>query len=84
MMSWLIKTGSRRCRVVQFKDCTVRVQSIGPSHKRQVFVSLSACAENGNGAQHIEIVLPECAANHLGEALISGSVGVMREFDLQT
>jgi hypothetical protein len=28
------------------------------------------------------LVLPERLANHLGEALVSGSVGIMREFDV--
>jgi hypothetical protein len=32
--------------------------------------------------QHVEFVIPEWAAKQLGDALISGSVGVMREFDI--
>ena len=81
MLSWVIKARSRR--VVQFKDrCTVTVQPAGASGQRRVYVTLSGCAGNGNAPQSIELVLPECAASRLGEALISGSVGIMREFDL--
>jgi hypothetical protein len=68
---------------VQFSGhCTVTVQPAGEPGIRQVYVTLSGCAKNGDAAQQIELVLPECAANHLGEALISGSFGVMQEFDL--
>jgi len=49
---------------------------------RQVYVTLAGSSDDAEAAQQIELVLPECAANHFGEALISGSVGVMREFDL--
>jgi hypothetical protein len=58
------------------------VQPAGPAGQRHVFLTLSNSA-NGNGAaQRIELVLSESAANSLGEALISASIGIMREFDL--
>jgi hypothetical protein len=83
MMSWVINARSQKCHVVQFKGhCTVTVQPAGPSGMRHVFVTLAGSADDGDAAQEIELVLPECAACRLGEALISGSVGVMREFDL--
>ena len=83
MMSWVIRARRRRCRVVHFGGrCTVTVQPAGPSGMRQVYVTLASSSDDAEAAQQIELVLPECAANHFGEALISGSVGVMREFDL--
>ena len=60
--------------------CTVTVQPAGPVGKRNVFLSLAF--EEDNSARQIELVLSERAANRLGQALISGSVGVGREFYL--
>ena len=57
--------------------CTVTVQPAGPGGNRNVFVSLSTGPDSV-----VELVLPECLANHLGDALIAGSVGIMREFDV--
>ena len=56
---------------------TIRIQPAGPIGHRNVFVSLSTGSDSV-----VELVLPEGVANHLGEALISGSVGIMREFDV--
>jgi hypothetical protein len=70
---------------VHFADrCTVTVQPAGPVGKRHVFLTLTLPigTDDNNAIQQVEFVLPEQAANYLGEALISGSVGVMREFDL--
>ena len=60
---------------------TVTVQPAGPVGKRHVFLTL-AFEEDVNNARQIELVLSERAANRLGQALISGSVGVGREFNL--
>jgi hypothetical protein len=57
--------------------CTVTIQPAGPVGNRNVFVSLSA----GPGSV-VELVLLERLANQLGEALVSGSVGIMRDFDV--
>ena len=57
--------------------CTVTIQPAGPVGNRNVFVSLSTGPDSV-----VELILPECLANHLGEALISASVGIMREFDV--
>ena len=48
--------------------------------KRHVFLTLAF--EDDNNARQIELVLSECAANRLGQALISGSVGVGWDFNL--
>jgi len=54
-------------------QCTVTVQPAGPVGKRHVFLTLAY--EDDNNARHIELVLSERAANRLGQALISSSVG---------
>jgi hypothetical protein len=82
MMSCTIRSGKRHWILDIVDRCTVRVQPAGPARKRHVFLTLSIAADDKNAVQQIELVLPELAANQLGEALISGSVGVMREFDL--
>lgn len=43
---------------------------------------LTLAFETDANSRQVEFVLSERAANLLGEALISGSVGVIREFDL--
>jgi len=48
---------------------------------RRVFVTISGKTEVNDNIQ-IELVLSEDAANSLGEALISGAVGVMRDIDV--
>ena len=48
--------------------------------KRHVFLTLAF--EDDNNARQIELVLSERAANRLGQALISGSVGVGQYFHL--
>ena len=60
--------------------CTVTVQPAGPVGKRRVF--LTVAFEDDNQPRQIDLVLSECAANRLGQALISGSVGVGGELDL--
>ena len=60
--------------------CTVTVQPAGPIGKRHVFLTLAF--ENENNTRQIDLVLSEGAANRLGQALISGSVGVERDFNL--
>jgi hypothetical protein len=60
--------------------CTVTVQPAGPVGKRHVFLTLAF--EDDNNARQIELVLLERAANRLGQALISGSVGLGRDFNL--
>jgi hypothetical protein len=47
-----------------------------------VYLTLASSADGNKGAQQVELVLTESAAHRLGEALISASVGVMRDFDL--
>ena len=59
--------------------CKVTVQPAGPVGKRHVFLTLAFEDDN---VRQIELVLSERAANRLGQALISGSVGVGREFNL--
>ena len=61
-------------------QCTVTVQPAGPAGKRHVFLTLAF--EDDNNARKIELVFSERAANRLGQALISGSVGVGRDFNL--
>jgi hypothetical protein len=58
---------------------SVTVQPAGPAGKRHVFLTVTF---RESSARQVEFVLPERAANQLGEALMSGSHGVMREFDL--
>jgi hypothetical protein len=57
----------------------VAVQPAGPAGKRHVFLTLTF---HESSAQQVEFVLSERAANRLGAALMSGSLGIMREFDL--
>jgi hypothetical protein len=61
-------------------QCTVTVQPAGPVGKRHVFLTLAF--EDDNNARKIELVLSERAASRLGQALISGSVGLRRDFNL--
>jgi hypothetical protein len=61
-------------------QCTVTVQPAGPVGKRHVFLTLAF--EEDNNARRIELVLSERAAGLLGQALISGSVGLGRDFNL--
>ena len=60
--------------------CAVMVQPAGPVGKRHVFLSLAF--EDDNNVRQIELVLSERAANRLGQALISGSVGLGQDFNL--
>jgi hypothetical protein len=57
---------------------SVSVQPAGSAGKRQVFLTLTL-HEND---RQVEFVLSEHAAYRLGEALVSGAHGIMREFDL--
>jgi hypothetical protein len=61
-------------------QCTVTVQPAGPVGKRHVFLTLAF--EEDNNARRIELVLSGRAAGLLGQALISGSVGLGRDFNL--
>jgi hypothetical protein len=61
----------------------VTVQPAGTVGKRHVFLNVALNADDET-TRHIEFVLSERAAHELGQALISGSVGVMREFDLSS
>ena len=61
-------------------QCTVTVQPAGPVGKRHVF--LTVAFEEDNNARRIELVLSERAASRLGQALISGSVGLEQDFNL--
>jgi hypothetical protein len=56
------------------------VQPAGPVGQRRVMLALAF--SDGNATRQVEFVFSEEAANRLGEALISGSVGVMRDFVL--
>ena len=58
----------------------VTVQPVGAAGKRRVFLSFAF--DDDDTTRHIEFVLSERAAHTLGQALISGSVGVVREFNL--
>jgi hypothetical protein len=64
--------------------CKVTVQPAGPAGERQVFLTLSLFVgtDDNTAMQQVDLVIPERTANQLGDALISGSVGIMREFDL--
>jgi hypothetical protein len=57
---------------------SVSVQPAGSAGKRQVFLTLTLHESD----RQVEFVLSEDAAHRLGEALVSGSYGVMREFNL--
>lgn len=58
----------------------VSIQPAGSAGTRRVFVTISGKTEDNDNLQ-LELVLSEEAANNLGEALISGAVGVMRDID---
>jgi hypothetical protein len=74
----------KSCEIkLHFKGrCSVMIQRAGSEGERHVFLTLSNGADDNNAIQQIDFVLSERAASDLGNALISGSVGVMREFDL--
>ena len=57
------------------------VQPAGPAGQRHVFLTLSFHSDDITSRQ-IEFVFSERAAQRLGEALLSGSFGVVREFNL--
>jgi hypothetical protein len=59
---------------------SVTVQPAGSAGKRHVFLTLAV--ETDVNSRQVEFVLSERAANLLGEALMSGSLGVIREFQL--
>jgi hypothetical protein len=59
----------------------VMVQPAGPAGKRSVYLTL-AFGDDDSTNRRVEFVLSEQVAHRLGEALISGSVGIMREFDV--
>jgi hypothetical protein len=82
MMSFTMKSGKRRSILQIEEHCTVTVQRAGRAGKRHVFLTLSINADDKNAVQQVELVLSELAANKLGEALMSGSLGVKRDFDL--
>ena len=60
--------------------CTITVQPAGPVGRRHVFLSLAF--EDDTNARQVELVLSERAADRLGHALISGSVGLERNINL--
>jgi hypothetical protein len=62
--------------------CKVTVQPAGRAGERQVFLTLTLLVGDDNTMQQVDLVIPERAANQLGDALICGSVGILREFDL--
>ena len=57
------------------------VQPAGSAGERRVFITVSGDADTNKEVQ-IELVVRERVANNLANALISGSVGVMRELTL--
>jgi len=57
----------------------VTVQPAGSAGERRVFLTLLFEDE---GSRQIELVLSEHSAKQLADALMSGTFGVMREFDL--
>jgi hypothetical protein len=59
---------------------TVEVRPAGAAGKRHVFLTLAFEADSSS--RQVEFVFSERAAQRLGEALTSGSIGIMREFDL--
>jgi hypothetical protein len=60
---------------------TVLVQPAGPVGQRHVFVAI--CFNTGDDPiRTLELVLSEQVASRLGQALASGSVGLMQEFNL--
>ena len=62
---------------------TVAVQPAGPAGKRNVFLTVTFQADD-NTSRQFELVLSERSAHKLGQALASGSVGVMRELELHS
>jgi hypothetical protein len=68
--------------MLRFKGrCTITVQPAGSAGERRIFVTVSGDADTNKEVQ-IELVIREGAANNLADALVSGSVGVMRELTL--
>ena len=68
--------------MLRFKGrCTVTVQPAGSAGERRIFVTVSGDADSNKEVQ-IELVVRERAANNLADALISASIGVMRELTL--
>jgi hypothetical protein len=59
----------------------ITVQPAGPAGKRHVFLTLSFHSGDTT-IREVEFVFSKRAAQWVGEALLSGSVGVMREFNL--
>jgi hypothetical protein len=69
--------------MLRFKDrYTVTVQPAGSAGERQIFLTISGAADT-NKQIKIELVISEHAANNLGDALISGSLGILRELEVQ-
>jgi hypothetical protein len=62
---------------------TVAVQPAGPAGKRCVFLTVTFPADD-NTSRRFELVLSEQSAHKLGQALASGSIGVMRELELDS
>jgi hypothetical protein len=59
---------------------TVLVQPAGPAGQRRVFLTISFSPDD-DPERKLELVLSERVASRLGQALASGSVGLMQEFD---
>jgi hypothetical protein len=57
------------------------VRPAGSAGKRHVFLTLAFDSDDTTNRQ-VEFVFSEHAAQRLGEALLSGSAGVTREFEL--
>jgi hypothetical protein len=60
----------------------VTIQPAGSARKRHVFLSL--VFSEGEVTRQVELVLSQRTAKQLGNALMSGSLGVMQEFDLSS
>jgi hypothetical protein len=65
-----------------FSHCKITVQPAGPAGERRVFLTLLSGAGE-KSSQQMEFVISAQTAQDLGNALISGSLGVLREFDLE-
>ena len=68
--------------MLRFRDrCSITVQPAGSAGERRVFLTVSGDADTNREIQ-IDLVISEVAADTLGNALILGSVGIMRDLNL--
>jgi hypothetical protein len=77
-----VKLDNRTCCTLDYSHCKITVQPAGSDGQRRVFLTLLSGTDE-NGSQQMEFLISAQIAQDLGEALISGSLGVLREFELE-